>query len=119
MTNAQRGEVVVSVDGKDYTLVVDINALCAIEDAHGVTYDELMGKASKGSLSAIRLITWGALQANHADMTLDDVGRWIGLVGLPTLTQKISALALGATPDAVDTADLGIKPRRPRKARAT
>ena len=76
MANAVKGEVAFDLDGKTYTLVLDFNALCEVEDVLGA------GEMKLAKPSAIRAIFWAALRRHHPAMTQRDAGNLIGGVGL-------------------------------------
>jgi hypothetical protein len=121
-------EVTVDVGGKAYTLALDINAMCAVEDlmsteAKTVSFQEVATLAMRNSMRHVRALTWGALRKHHKDMTLEQVGAWMFEVDSdPDVAAKVQAqmagLLGGAQPDPEDTQALGVKPSRPRKARA-
>lgn len=111
-------EVTIEVGGQPYRLVLNINAMIALENEVDQSFGDVMVQCSKGRLSAIRAALWAALQTHHPTMRLDDVGVWMDEVGLDLLIQSLQRLSGEATPDPEDANDLGISKRRPRKARA-
>lgn len=66
----------VELDGKQYELVFNFNAFCAIEEKHG-SIDEAMNALARGSLTAYRILLWAGLQEKHPGVFPDprDVGR--------------------------------------------
>ena len=76
MANSVRGEVAFEVEGRDYKLVLDFNALCEVEDVLGADGMDLARP------KAIRAIFWAALLRHHPDVTVQDAGDLIGALGL-------------------------------------
>lgn len=79
MANQVRGEVEFEAEGERYTLLLDFNALCELED----TVPGLMdGSAEMAKPSAIRAVFHGALQAHHPEIDPKGAGRLIQAVGI-------------------------------------
>lgn len=87
MANAFRGEVTLTHEGQDYTMVLDFNALCEYEDITGDDWKSLFAKLDKGTLRAteLRALVCAGLREHHPDITLSQAGA-----------------ILSANPDAVD-----------------
>src|SRR5688572_27329821 len=86
MANRERGEVSLEIDGKVYTMKLDLEALCTLEDhfstpAKEVAFPELLDRASKGSARVIRGIVWAALQRHHKGITLEQTSDLIQASG--------------------------------------
>lgn len=116
-------EVTVDVDGQSYRLVIDINAMRAVEDALStpdveVVFHDVVRRAAKGSMRATTALFWAAMRRHHPTMTMDDVGTWLGKVDGDQLATRTAALVGGASPDAADLKEMGVPPPRPRQARA-
>ena len=123
MANRERGEVSLEIDGTTYTMVLDLEALCHLEDhfstpAKDAVFPELLERASRGSARHIRGIVWAALQRHHKGMTLEETSDLIQASGgLAGFGEKLNALAGSTQPDAEDASELsGGKKTRPRKA---
>lgn len=119
----QHGGITLEVGGQSFRLVLDINALCELEELlstteRAVTFQEVLAKAATGSLRHTRALLWAALLRHHPGMTLTEVGGWIEDVGLDVLLSKFDDLAGSARPDTADAKELGVKRGRPRGARA-
>lgn len=115
MANRQRGEVALEMDGKTYTLVFDMNALCCLEDLFStpereVVFQDVLKMASKGSARHIRGIVWASLQRHHPEVSLSQSTDLIEAAGgFEGFGEKLQQLADSTQPDPEDRG-------RPRKA---
>lgn len=67
MTNPERGEVALTVGGREYTLKLSMNAAAALEKRLGKSVGEILRDAGQLKFTAIRLCVWLLLQKYHAD----------------------------------------------------
>lgn len=125
VANSQKGEVSFDVDGTSYTLYLDFNATCLLEDYFStpqkeVTFDEVMEKAFRGSTRYCRAMIWAALQYHHPTITMQEAGDIVQKSGgLTALSAKLSALAKTATADPEDLRALGVNSKaNPQRAQA-
>ena len=81
MANRARGEVGFEVDGVAYTLVYSVNAICQMEDALSVSMAKLGADMAAGSTSAARSAFWACLLEHHPDLTPQDAGRLMTVLG--------------------------------------
>lgn len=89
--NPIRGESPFIVDGRSYTLVLDINALCLAESALGIDIDEIIPRYERGlSLNLVRGLVWAALNRSHPEITLEATGDLIGKAGLPESREALN-----------------------------
>jgi hypothetical protein len=112
------------VDGRTFTLVLDIDAMCALEEhfssaTHDATWDEIAAKVNKGSVRVVRALIWAMLQRHHPDMSVVEAGHLMndagGILGLA----KVLKVAMeSATPDPEDIKALGAGKTNPPKAQA-
>jgi len=123
MANRERGEVSVEIEGKTYTMTLDLEALCHLEDhfstpAREYAFPELLERAGKGSARHIRGIVWASLQRHHKGITLEQTSEIIQASGgLAGFGEKLNALAMSTQPDSDDAKELnGGKKARPRRA---
>jgi len=123
MANRERGEVSLEIDGTTYTMVLDLEALCTLEDhfstpSKDAVFPELLERASRGSARHIRGIVWAALQRHHKGMTLEQTSDLIqSSGGLAGFSEKLNSLAGSTQPDPEDANEIGAgKKARPRKA---
>lgn len=109
------GAVQVTVDGKDWTLLMDFNALCDLTQAAGEDGIELMTKVEKGEVkdpAVLRLIVHCALIQTHETATLRDAGRILSVD--PEALFRASAAAFPAE----DADDAGAEDVAPGEAEA-
>ena len=72
MANSVNGEVAFSVEGKDYTFRLDLNALCEAEEhVPGI----MEGGVKVKSFKTVRAIFWAGLQEHHPGLSLKEAGR--------------------------------------------
>jgi hypothetical protein len=77
-----KGEVSVEADGKRYTLVYSVNAICKMEDELGDAVKSIGSLAVGGKkFSTVRTVFWCGLLDNHPDLTIQDAGRIIDAIG--------------------------------------
>jgi len=128
MANREKGEVALTVGGRDYTLVLNTNAMAAIEDhlstpSQDVTWDAFWKRVMRGSVRAVTVLLWGMCRKYHPEVTVDQVGEFVDeLGGLPGLEQVLVSANVSSTPDPADVKDLrpkGGQTARPRRARDT
>lgn len=68
--NPLKGEAPLKLkDGREYTLVLDFEALVEAENAFGKPLPIIMAEASQGFMGAIRALLFGALRARQPDIT--------------------------------------------------
>lgn len=77
-TDSRTGKVTVKVDGKDWSLLCDFNALCIYTDATGEDGLDAIEQLQAGTMKdprKIRLFVHCALIQCHPEATLQDAGR--------------------------------------------
>lgn len=77
MMNNLKGEGSLLVDGCQWTLCLDFNALCCLEDALGKSAMEFFSDFEGGrfpSMRELRQLCYVMLQRHHPDATLEDAG---------------------------------------------
>jgi hypothetical protein len=108
MANRQLGEVPLDLDGRTYTLVMDINAIAVFEGVFSTpdrdaAFPDLLQKAANGSVRHLRAFFWAALRRHHGAMTIDEVGDLIQRSGgLAGLAEQLKRLSGTMTPDVED-----------------
>ena len=103
MANGLKGEVPFKACNADWTLVLDFNALCAMETELGITAD-MMGERLSGSAATIRSVFRIGLAAKHGDMTDLEAGRLIGDIGIKDAAELLAKALKLAFPDAAKSA---------------
>lgn len=82
----------VSVDGTTYTIFLDFNRMCDLEEAHGISLRSL--DAAMTSPKGMRAMLGAGLIAHHGDMEPAAVGDIIFKIGMVAAAKVIaSALA--------------------------
>lgn len=88
-----------AVNGKNLTLLFDINALCDLEEETDKSFPEIireMTAAPTGvSMRMLRALLWAGLRANHPEVDIGAAGRIISECGgvLPALEKIAEAFA--------------------------
>lgn len=76
MANKTKGEVTISHEGKDYTLVFDFNAFADFEEETGVDNAlTLLEDPSALGARLSRALFWSGLKTHHPEITLEEAGR--------------------------------------------
>lgn len=99
-------------DGKSetYTLLLDFNALCLLEDPlPGIT----SGGVDLKSFKTIRLVFWAALQAYHPGLTEEEAGNILWAIGV----DKGAGYLQEGFEAAFGQAEGGVPPANPPKPR--
>lgn len=71
MANPVKGETLLTLaDGRQFTIVMDMEALIEAEQAYGKPMAQMMADANRGFISALRALVFGAMRAHHPQVTL-------------------------------------------------
>jgi len=113
-------ETTLTVEGRVYRLVLDINAQTLVEDKASTpereaTLRSVAEAAMNGSTRAARLLFWGALQRHQPDITLAQAGDLMSASDSSALSAVAEAMK-ETVPDAADVKESGAKSTRPRQA---
>lgn len=92
-----------------YTLVYDMNALCAAEDELGPLTSLLTDPEKAGSVKTIRSLIWAGLIRNHKG-TIEEAGDVIDEVGLEEAANAVRAAMQKAYPQGGTSDETG-KPK--------
>jgi len=95
MANPERGEVGVTVGGKQYTLRPTFDSLVELEALIGKV--DVIDAFRQGFLSGTRAVVWCLLNDEHADeiKTLKDASKWIEKAGGLDVVQPLIQRVLG------------------------
>lgn len=118
MANRERGEVGVEVEGAQYTLRPDFDAVCELETLTNKSFEHVLMECAEGRMSGLRACVWCLLQAHHSDeiKALKDASHWIERAGgVPTVFELVKS-ALDAN---TEPRKGGEKATNPRKAQAS
>lgn len=112
MANKARGEVSFEAFDETWTMKVDTNAMCEIEDQTGVGIAKvgaLLSNPETASIKLLRAVLWGSLQSKHPGTSLKKAGDLIDAVGMsnlgPLVGQAFSAAFPKANKEAGDKAN--------------
>jgi len=83
---------------KERHLRLDLNAFCALEEAYGDTFD-LLEKAERGSLKALRAVVWAGLAHEDDELTEKEVGQMINPGNLAEVSETIQEVISYYLPD--------------------
>lgn len=113
--NRVKGEAGVTVEGKDYVLAFDVNAMCEVEYVLNLSTDQILrALMATPPLHIVRALLWGGLRRHHADIDLIGAGGLIeAMGGAGPAMNKIGEALGSAFPDPE-----GDEPARPRKGAA-
>lgn len=74
MANPVKGETpLVLSDGREFTLVLDMEALLTVEDVTGKPLPKVMQQASEGFMTAVAAIAQAAFTLHHPEIVRADV----------------------------------------------
>lgn len=102
MENPLKGEATAAVAGADLRLVLDNDALVALEGVVGVSFLEVAAELLAYEtakrpplLGTLRAILWAALRQHHPDRTVSDCGDMLVREG-PKLSRVVIKTLIGA-----------------------
>ena len=112
MTNPINGAKTININGKAYTFILDMNALCDLEDITGKNAITILGEADNDvvSMKDLRALIFCALKRHHPDITLEEAGDIVG----SDFEGAVEALT-ASFPDKVDSVRGKAKARPRRK----
>lgn len=111
--NPIKGEVPLKLsDGREFTLVLDFEALVEAEAVYGKPLARVMADASAGFVGASRALLYGALKAKHPATTLRDASAlFLGHAG--AVSEALESAATAAFPDSASAEGNVGKPSPP------
>lgn len=102
MSNPLTGAVPLIIeDGREFTLVLDFEALLEAETAYGQPLPKLMSDSVVGFVTALRALLYGALRAHHRAVSFREAGAILKANG-DAVRDAITAAAMAGFPDAED-----------------
>lgn len=97
--NSEKGEVSLVAGGQTYTLRLDMNAICLIQDKSGLGIVEALSVLQSGKFDPVmRVILWGMLVDGHPDMSVEAAGRLLPAGGVVELLDKMRSAINAAFP---------------------
>lgn len=107
------GEITFEHAGRTYTCVLDLNAMCVLEEMFSTEMPTIVAKMQIPSATHVRAFVWATLQEHHPEITLHEAGVLSrGPGGLKAVAQLMVALVKTMNPDRKDLEDLGVTPER-------
>jgi hypothetical protein len=108
--NPIKGEVPLKLsDGREFVLVLDIEALVEAEAAYGKPVAQVMADASAGFIGASRALLYGSLRARHPSITLREASAI--MVDGEHVLDALSAAAEAAMPSDASTEGNAARPK--------
>lgn len=107
MSNPTKGEVGFDADGKRWTLVYSVNALCALEDKLGagaMMVAEQMANSSNLRIATVRTLFWCGLRDHHPELTEADAGDIMTDIGITDAVDLVGKAFAAAFPADAGTA---------------
>ena len=102
--NSIKGETpLVLSDGREFTLVLDMEALVSVEDTTGKPLGKVMSQASQGFVGAMAAIAHAAFTRHHPEVTREEVLR-MAMGDEEVLSQALGHAVEAAYPDEVGNA---------------
>lgn len=113
MANRFLGEATIEVDGRQYTLRCDFNAMCEFEDATGEDALAVFERFETGKVGVktMRAMMWAFMQHHQPEATLQDAGDLLSADANAMMT-----VIKAASPTAKEAEGLGNGGRRKVKA---
>jgi tail tube GTA-gp10-like protein len=114
VSNLVKGEVGFDAQGRRWTLIYSVNALCRMEDELGegaMALAATMADPAKVRVGTLRTVFWAGLADNHPELTQDGAGALMTAIGLDTAMQHIAKAFTAAFPAAEGGRPLARAPR--------
>ncbi len=89
MANKYRGEAKLTVEEKEFTLVYDCNAVCALEQEMNLSMTEFAQRTAAGRLgfTGARALLWAGMLSKHQSTSLTKCGEIINEVGIKAVVE--------------------------------
>ena len=113
MGNPIKGTVSVEADGQTYTLSYSVNALCELEDATGKDLTDIaqhfaeLARGGKIPMRMTRALVWAGLRDHHPEITQEDAGRIMTVVGVGGIMAAALRAFVLAFPEAGEIGPFG------------
>lgn len=111
--NRAKGEAGVTIDGTDYVLAFDANAMCEVEYVLDKSTDQILRALVRSpAIHVVRALLWGGLRRHHPAVDLHGAGTLIeAMGGAGKALAKVGEALQSAFPDP----EPGAETARPRK----
>ena len=105
MANPHKGEVSFTIEGETYKMSYSADALAELEDALGMTVNEIstvMQDTAKFKIGMIRTVFWAGLLDHQEDMKMPDARRLLKRMKVAEVSDLVGRAFTLAFPDAED-----------------
>lgn len=92
----------VKINSKIYAFKYTVNSLCELEaSTEYKDINQLMAAVQTGSIGAIRAMVWAGLIWDQPDLTMGEVGEFMGdLSGMQQFAEAVGKAFVASSPDA-------------------
>ena len=117
MANPERGEKSIEIDGAEYTLVMDLNAIRSVEAelstaTKDAVFNDILKAAERGQYRAISGLFWASLLRHHK-LSMAQVDELIDKAGMEQLAATLAQAVVAGQPT---QSQVSAAVKRPRKA---
>lgn len=97
----------VKINGKIYAFKYTVNSLCELEEATQYKdINQLMAAVQTGSIGAIRAMVWAGLIWDQPDLTMNEVGGFMGdMAGMQQFAEAVGKAFVASSPEAPKVKD--------------
>lgn len=119
LAKLQKKSVEIHVEGKTLYLRYNLNALIKLEDAYENIEEAFdFEENPKGAMGKLRKVLWVGLNANHGEITEEEVGEMFTIENIAEFQDAIGKAMNAAMPEAEEAKNSPKAPRdRPRKTK--
>ena len=119
-TNPVKGETpLVLSDGREFTLVLDREALLGVEQSYGKPLPRVMADAAEGFLGAIAAIAQAAFSRFHPEVTKSDVLKIVLSAEQDKLTEALADASKAAFPDPAPEGNAKAPKAKPQRGKTS
>jgi hypothetical protein len=93
------GGATIELGGKKYSLVLDLNALCDIEERYG-SVDKGLETMARGTMRDTRFVLWVLMRHENDEITEREAGKLLSTQNMATVIEGITAAFSAGMPEA-------------------
>lgn len=93
-----RSSSLVLSDGKEYKLVLNLNAMARLEEYYDTT-DDAFKAVDSGKITAFRCILWAMMHKYHNELTIEKVGELIDVHELQNIANTLQGAIGDSLPE--------------------
>ena len=104
-TNMKERIAKITLKGREFTLVFDMNAFCSLEELYGSVEDAFKELTEKRSIKNVRAFLWAGLQNGPDESlypTLRQVGSMVAMDEIPAIVESLKECLESNVPDKED-----------------